>query len=271
MKRSAIFILITIISLSAMAGNDLTKDKDSFQYKFSLLPLEEGFKNFNTPGRKKAREDEGRPDFPGDLLLDVGVSILNDRPGEMRQSIFRSRGVNIYYLYPIDLGDSKFSFHPGIGLGMDRYAFRDNNSLDTEIATQGNVVNLVNAQDLFENQVIIRRSFLQTTYLDVPLEFRYYTGRERKGFFVAVGGLIGLRLDSKTRVLYEEAEENKVTKQKESFNLNPLRYGVITRLGIGGFNLFGFYNFAPIFRPDKGPEGTQNTNYFKVGLSFAIF
>ena len=59
-------------------------------------------------------------------------------------------------------------------------------------------------------------------------------------------------------------------KDKQNFGLNFLRYGVYTRIGIGAFNIFGFYNLSTLFDPDKGPENTK-MNTFTVGISINGF
>ena len=73
---------------------------------------------------------KGKPDIPGTLLMDVGFNILNDGPADMDLKFFGSKSVNLYYQYDIPFGDSKFSFHPGIGVGMDKYRFQDDVSLN---------------------------------------------------------------------------------------------------------------------------------------------
>jgi hypothetical protein len=63
----------------------------------------------------------GRPDIPGTFLIDLGFNRLTDKPNELKYGFWGSRTMNVYYQYDMRIGNSKFSFHPGIGLGMERF------------------------------------------------------------------------------------------------------------------------------------------------------
>src|SRR5690554_161159 len=72
----------------------------------------------------------GRPDVKGDLFLDFGFNTLNNRPEQLNTRFFPSRVANIYYQYPVHLGEnSGITFNPGIGLGMDKMAFKSDSML----------------------------------------------------------------------------------------------------------------------------------------------
>lgn len=203
---------------------------------------------------KKARR--GRPDIPGTFLIDLGFNFPSEGNG-FNTGIFGSKTVNLYYQYDKRLFNSKFSLHPGIGLGMERYKFNNNKTLSYD--NTGNLTAVLVPG--------VRKSKLITNYLDIPVELRFSTNPEdpSRSFKVALGFKAGVLLDSYTKVKYKQDGEIKKFKDKQDFNINPFRYGAYFRLGGGNFNFWGYYSLTPLFKPNKGPNGVEITN-----LSFGI-
>jgi len=122
------------------------------------------------------------------------------------------------------------------------------------------------------------KSKLTMTYLDIPVEFRYYTNPYDKdrSFKVAIGGRIGLLLNTQAKIKYTTAPDangnnvDRKIKMNQDFDLNQLRYGTTLRVGIGWFNLFYYHNFSELFKTNKGPEDTKAT-YYTVGLTIGGF
>lgn len=206
------------------------------------------------------------PDFPGSLQVSLGFNFLQDAPEQMDLGFWGSKSVSIYYLYSIRLGDSRFSFNPGFGVGLEKYSF-------------DNDVSLSNVPDSAQIQIMpidglgeIKKSKLAANYIDIPLELRFHLNKDnfKKSFKIAVGGKIGMRFSSHTKIKFEEDSENKIIKDKESFDLNRFRYGVHGRIGIGGFSLFYYQELSELFKDGKGPEATSATP-FKAGLALDIF
>lgn len=218
-------------------------------------------------GIKKA----ARPNIPGNFILDLGVNRGLSRPANFSQGFWGSRTLNLYYQYPIRFGKSKFSFAPAVGISMERFKFTNNAVLQDAIETTDPVVqyNLVSGSSLFPG---IKKSMLVSNYLEAPMEFRFDTrpNDRARSFSVAIGGRIGILASSGLKVKYREDGENVKFKDKRSYGLNPIRYGVYTRIGIGGFNWFAFYNLSEMFETDKGPNGTT-MNTMTIGVSIASF
>ena len=109
---------------------------------------------------------------------------------------------------------------------------------------------------------------LIANYVEMPLEIRFDTKPEDIGrsFNFALGGRIGVLFDSDQKVKYREDDQWKKSKNKENWGLNFLRYGVYTRIGIGGFNVFGFYNLSTLYEPNKAPDLTK-MNTYTFGIS----
>jgi hypothetical protein len=219
-----------------------------------------------------------RPSIPGTFLVDVGVNRALNAGPTWQQGLWGSRTINLYYQYPIRFGRTKFSFNPGIGLSMERWKFTSGAILIDTVELTGNVPSAVQVEqyDLLrasrEYPSLATKSMLVTNYLEVPLEFRFDTKPEdiARSFNVAIGGRFGLRLNSFSKLKYEADGEAVKVKDKQRFGLSDFRYGVYTRIGIGGFSWFGFYNLSTMFDKGKGPQG-RDINTLTVGISINGF
>lgn len=202
-----------------------------------------------------------QPDVPGSLTFDLGFNFLQNAPDNMNLRWFRSKDIGIYYLYPIPVGETRFSVHTGLGFGFAKFSFKENVTLSDTDSTQ-----VVPLDDIYENASISKTQF-SAHYVDIPVELRFYTKDKYRGFMVAVGGKVGRLLNSYTKVNYEQGGEDKSDKLSRSYNLNPWRYGLQARLGFRGINLTGYYGLSELFQKNQGPQ----VNNFKVGLSIALF
>jgi hypothetical protein len=215
----------------------------------------------NTPNANA--NETYQPNVRGSLLFGVGVNMLNNAPLDFQINPWRSKSVNIYYLYNIPLGESRFSFNPGIGLGMEKYQFRENTILTYAQGEDlpgydgtGRVLIMDFAQNLHGSGTY-QKNRLAANYIDVPLEFRFASNKAnpKGGLNIALGGKIGVLFDAKTKVKYEnQFNETVIVKEKRPWDLNLLRYSAHTRIGFGGFNLYFEYQLSPLFDNDNnGP------------------
>lgn len=216
----------------------------------------------------------GRPNIPGDLFLDFGFNFLNNRPEELNTRFFASRVVNIYYQASINLGqNSGLTFNPGLGFGLEKLAFQDNNTLVPNLDIGPNSSKLVPLTEIYGNNIIVNTNTMSINYFDIPLEFRYHLNKTNydKGFRVAVGGKFGLLSNAHTKV--DVTDSNDLTqkvKNRQKYGLNPFRYGVYTRLGFPGFTFWSYYGLNSVFETGKGPFGTE-ASQFNFGLSVTLF
>jgi hypothetical protein len=222
---------------------------------------------------KLIQEKAGRPDIPGDLMIEFGYNWVKDHTPGIGFNTLGSRTFNAYYLYEKNLGESAFSFHPGIGIGTEKYAFEQNLTLGYGLDSIGNdEVQYVALDSIYGIGTSYKKSQINANYFDIPIEFRWRSKKyDPKGSFkVTVGGKVGFLFGSKTKVKYAENGETKKTKQKETFELNAIRYGVYGKVGYGGFSAFYYYSLSDLFNKDKGPMRT--TMYpMTFGLSLALF
>ena len=215
---------------------------------------------------------KGRPNIPGTFQLDLGFNFPSEKAG-FNTSFFGSSTVNIYYFYDMRIGKSKFSIHPGVGFGLERYKFNNFKTLGYNAAQD--TVFMVDSQ--FSN---LRKSKLITNYLDIPLELRFSTRPDdpNRSFKISLGFKVGVLFDSYTKQKYSDDGEKKKVKDKQNYNLNPIRYGAYFRIGGGNLSVFAYYNLSPLFKnggfgqkQGTDPSTPETINNFMVGVSLATF
>lgn len=235
---------------------------------FSITIINDSFAQQSSDDSEYGKK-KGRPDVPGTFLIELGWNLLQDEPFELENSPFGSRTLNMYYFYDIQIAKSGFFLMPGIGVGLDRYKFDGDYTLIQSLDADG--VKTVDFADI--SAISPKKSMLITNYLDIPLEVRFYSnpGDRKRSFNVGFGGKAGFRFSSLTKVKYSEDGNNAITKIKKDFDLNRFRYGLVGRIGIGGFNAFYYHSFSTLFDGDAQPAGTEDTANITVGLSFTGF
>lgn len=206
---------------------------------------------------QQSQFSSAQPDLPGMLIFDYGFNVLMNAPEDFEISTIRSRSIGFSYLYPVALGDSKFSFHPGVGISSHNYTFSENVTLQDGDSTQ--IVDLDN--EAFPG---IDKTKLSVHYFNIPMEFRFFANDNYRGFTAALGGVIGRQLLTYSKVKYNGDEYDK---QKKDFNTNPWRYGAHARIGFRGIMLTGQYMFSEVFVDGDGPQA----NTLTVGVSISLF
>jgi len=107
-----------------------------------------------------------------------------------------------------------------------------------------------------------KRSKINLTYLDLPIEFKFKT---EKGFKLGIGLKVGYLIDSKQKYVgewpvdfsfvNETVQYNEVNdKQKNINQLQKWSYGATFRIGYKWISLFGYYQINKIFENKRGPE-----------------
>ncbi|MGC3948713.1 MAG: outer membrane beta-barrel protein [Chryseolinea sp.] len=215
-----------------------------------------------------AKKKSVRPDIPGMFTVDFGFNRALSAPVDFDLYFWGSRTVNIYYQYDFRLFKSPISVVPGIGFSLERYRFKDNYAVGYTNDSH-NEVTMLPPGDLPTPN--IKKSMLVTNYLEVPVELRYTLNPEdpSRSFKISVGGRIGWMYDSFNKIKYSEDGEVKKLKDKQDYHLNPIRYGLLARLGFGGFSLFCNYNLSPLFRKGEGIQTNNESNDFNT-LTFGI-
>lgn len=227
---------------------------------------------------------KGRPDIPGTFSVEFGFNRLTRPPQNLKYGFWGSRTLNIYYYYDYHIGNTKFSVHPGLGFGMERFKLLSFNQTYTDTTLRISGATLVrqpggNTQLINSGRVLFNdttraasKSMFIMNYLDIPVEFRFTanTNDPAKSFKAAIGGRVGFLLNAHTKLKYKEDGENKKLKNRQGFNLNEMRYSAFARIGVGNVYLSFYYNFSDLFKEGRGPDGTRTSSY-TVTLTLAAF
>jgi hypothetical protein len=123
--------------------------KKSIKYSISIvafvLSSVMAFGQDDTPKNNKAnrtkkliQEEVGRPDLPGDLMIEFGFNWVKEHPPGYSFRTMNSPTFNVYYLYDVNIGESAFSYHPGFGVGTEKYRFSDDITLGYGSDSLGN-------------------------------------------------------------------------------------------------------------------------------------
>jgi len=276
--KSYVFEIILYICppacAKAMAGRQIQEELNSTKMKklTLLLICTVCCANYSFAQNNKAATPTGstkKADIPGSLIFDVGfnqwINIPKDTVlggAKMELDIWKSKGLNIYYMYEIELGTEKLTFNLGFGVGLDNYSFKNNILIYKGLDTLNNKI-LIFSNDTIE----YKKSKLSVNYFDIPIEFMYRSHKEKKKAFIfALGGKIGMLIQAHTKVKYKQNGETIKEKRHSNFFIELFRYGVTGRIGYGGLNLFGYYSLSKMFKKDKGPEMTS----FMLGFTFML-
>ncbi len=214
----------------------------------------------------------GRPDIPGELGFDLGVNYAPDFPEEIKQDVIRSIYFSPFYKFEYFIPKTKFSVLVGISVGAEKYRFKDHVTIIRASDAEGNLSNQVIGLDTILTGASVKKSGLAVNYLEIPLEVRFRTNyaHPKNAINISVGGKIGYMFNAHTKYKYRIEGETKFTKQKESYDLSPFRYGLTGRVGYGVFNLFYYYSLNTLFEKDRGPLGDV-TQPMIFGLSLTLF
>lgn len=223
-----------------------------------------------------AQETLNRPDIPGELMVDVGLNYLDDEPLTIDQSGWTSKSVSFYYTRRKLFGE-KFALNYGVGLSMEKLSLGDSTTLFSQYYNgmtgdfePVSIQPLIN-DDPDDNPFFsYDKNRLAITYLEVPVDFRFYPrGTEAgEGLFIGVGGIAGIRLNSKVKLKYDYAGETVINKTSGEFNLNSVRYGVQFRAGFKGVHLFFKQYMSDLFKDELGQADPRMTT---IGINVSGF
>lgn len=156
------------------------------------------------------------------------------------------------------------------GLGISWYNFKfENDKLRMSEGPDG-VIFTDDQRDLD-----FRKSKLTTTYLNASfVPVLDFGGRSRKAmifdgdhggsFRIGVGPYAGYRIDSYTKLVYKDGNDNRRERDHDSYYLNNIRYGLRLQLGFRATDLFINYDMNELFAEGKGPK----LNAFSFGITF---
>lgn len=237
---------------------------------------------------ESSSEETFQPNVRGDLMFRIGFNVLNNAPSLFEMNTWGSKSVALHYMYELPFGNSGISFRPGFGLGLEKYEFDKQVTLDyvdpAEIGLTGTQdVVIIDTLNNVWGPGTYKKSKLAANYIDIPLEFQYASNASdpKQGFKAAIGGSFGILYGAHTKVKFEANDETQKPKYKGSFNLSPFRYSAHARVGLGSFNLYFEYQLSELFKDNEGPlfKTEANGDYqafpevtnWRIGLGISLF
>lgn len=178
-----------------------------------------------------------------------------------------SRGLNVYVMLDKPFKNSpNLSVAFGIGIGTSGVYFK-NMGIDIKSKTAILPFNNLDTLDHF------KKYKLATSYLEVPVEFRYTANpeKENKSIKAAIGFKVGTLLNAHTKgKTLQDKDGNNINTYtlKEISNkrfLSSTRISATARIGYGNFSLFGSYQLNNIFKDGAAAD----TRLFQVGLTLS--
>ena len=202
-----------------------------------------------------------QPDIPGDISVDFGLTFLRNTQQFLESQAWPSRVVGLHYMYTHKLAD-KFTINPALGVGMDRFGIQDNVNFQQD---SSRVYQLDTISGL-----TLRKNLLTFSYLELPVELRFYPFKtvQGEGFFLGIGGFAGLRIGSTTKVKYDFDNGTRVEKQRGDYGINQFRYGLQTHIGWKQFSIFSRIYLNDLF---ENPPVGVNPRQITFGINFTGF
>jgi hypothetical protein len=190
--------------------------------------------------------------------MDVFTDLWQDKPLSLEPKTL-NQGVNIFGAYNFMLGNSNFSFSPGIGLGVH------NLYSESWLVTNPDSIFFSEIPD----SVSFKKSKLTNSYFDIPLEFRF---KSKSEFRVAIGFKYGFLMKSQTKYKGDGESFNMegskvIVKQARYDYVENARYGFIGRIGYKWLNVYGYYQLSSLFEEGKG----QTMYPISIGITVIPF
>ncbi len=197
------------------------------------------------------------------FMIQLGGAYWQNKPDSITTTGF-SRTFNMYLMLDFPFRTNRhFSVALGPGIATD-HIFLDKR--DARI--QDNATNLVfkNVKDTSH----FKKYKVATAFLEAPVELRYSSNPDGKGFKVAVGAKIGTMLAAWTKGKTLEDKNDKtindfIQKEKSKRYFNTTRISVTGRIGYGNFTGFVSYGLTSVFKEGVAPK----MNAMSIGLTIS--
>ncbi|ROT47316.1 outer membrane beta-barrel protein [Candidatus Cardinium hertigii] len=223
-------------------------------------------------------------DFPLDFLvnLDNGKPPL---PVEKFSLACLAHSPNIAFTYGMRIHTSRFAICPGIGCSSLKYSFKGHKSGeemifpalkrvkkdDTECSDIDPAADLHVADT--EAKAKVSSSTFSVSYFDILLRLRFNSvlDEPKDGFYVWLGGKLGIRIDASSSITFSKYDESSVLSSTEYYNLRRYVWGVQLGMGYHRFGLTAGYSFNSLFEDGQGPSGTNRIRPLSIGVQLDLF
>lgn len=156
----------------------------------------------------------------------------------------------------------------GYGLGFYNFKFLDNNI--RLIKTPDEVRFVEDGRDADFIKSKLTAYYAQASFVPV-LDFggnRHKPGifddHRSRSFRIGIGPYAGYRIDSFSKLVFEEDGRKKTDRNHDNFFLENIRYGARLQFGVRNTDFFVNYDMSQLFTKGKGPD----VNAFSFGVSF---
>lgn len=175
-----------------------------------------------------------------------------------------ARGFNIYFMYNKPLKNNpQYSIAGGLGVSTSNMTFKN---MNVGVSANSNTLPFTP----LDSSSHFKKFKLATTYLQIPLEFRYTKKPDQpnKSFKAAIGLKVGALVNahSKGKNLLDRNGQllNSYTEKESSKRfINGTQFMGTLRVGYGIFSLFGSYQLNTVLKPGAGPD----MRLLQVGLT----
>lgn len=209
----------------------------------SLSQAEVDTSDFYDPPRKLDR-----------FIVNLGYAGWMEKPNGIDLEPW-SYHTSFHYMQDIPFGESGFATAVGFGfLSHNSY----HNGLFSEDPDGEEATEMLPYPDGDEP----KRNKLSANYVNVPVELRFRSPGE-PAFKVAVGAQIGYMINLHTKIIDSGGKR----KYYDIHGVDPLRYGLLGRIGYGRLNVYGSYALTPFFEDGEGPGLIP----FSLGASLTLF
>lgn len=151
-----------------------------------------------------------------------------------------------------------------VGLGLEYQRFRFDNKKRTIGLNEDNIL----VPKEIDPEWKVKKNSFKALYLTIPLLMEVqFPASNYKKMYVSAGVMGGLRLHSKTKIVYNNSNGNKKKdRESDDFNLLPVKADVVARIGYNNLNVWGSYTLTNMFKSGKGPQ----LHPYSVGLGITF-
>lgn len=250
-------------------NNDRYKDRDDRWDNDRRYNRDEDRDRRYTSRRRSGRRHVFNIDIGTNNYLEDG-----EFPGESNQ-LYAVRPWGSWYVGLASINQNYLgrSFYIEWGPSVSWYNFKFENDAARIIDAD-----VTDFNEAVEPNVDYKKSKLTAAYVNLSVVPMFHFGERRNSsyiggwkykdssisdFRVGVGGYVGYRISSYSKTVVEIDDDKEKNRDKDSFNMTNVRYGIRAQLGFRGTDLFFTYDLNELFNENRGPE----LNAFTIGVT----
>lgn len=282
MKRSILFIAITLLSAKLMAQNDSTKTQhaDTIRVGGMVIIKKDGPKTIlvKTDAHKKQKYSNINT---SNFIVDIGFANWSDKTdyaaataqnylvnrlgspalaaNDLKLRSSKSSNINLwFFMQRLNLIKHYVNLKYGIGIEMNNYRFKSNISFK-EAGVNPYTSQNINHAFIISDSINFSKNKLAADYATIPfmINFRTNPDHSGRGLSISAGVSIGYLYDSKNKQISKERGK---LKNHGNYDLEKWKFSYVGELGLGPVRLYGSYSPKSIF------ENGLNIMPYSVGI-----